>query len=125
VETRPSTKIYDAEGEMRKTKNAWTAPEEIVKTVTELVAAVARVRRRLEGSGRFLCLRSAIIPSTRNIARHGICCESQSLTETFRLARRNSPVRHFFLLFLRFPQGMLVLHSLCTTPHEISVADVL
>jgi len=82
-------------------------------------------RRRLEGSGRFLWERSVRNPGMRSTLRRGICYESPSLTETFRLARRNFPARNFFLLFLRFPQGILVLHSLCTTPHEISVADVL
>jgi PD-(D/E)XK nuclease superfamily protein len=82
-------------------------------------------RKRLGISGRFLCVRSAIIPGMRNILKHGICCDGPSSTRTFRPARRNFLVRHFFLVFLRFPQGILVLHSLCTTGNEISVADVL
>ena len=46
-------------------------------------------RRRLGGSGRFLCVRSAVIPGMRNILRHGICCDSPSATETLRPAQRN------------------------------------
>jgi FRG domain len=38
--------ITHVEGEMRKTKNAPTMPEEIVRTVAALVAAIARVRAR-------------------------------------------------------------------------------
>jgi hypothetical protein len=88
-------------------------------------SGTSSLRKKFRARGASHSIPNRKKPSTTNIARHGICCDGRSSTATFRLARRNFPVRHFFLLFLRFPQGILVLHSLCTTRHEISVADIL
>jgi len=51
--------------------------------------------------------------------------EAPEFTGDIQACAEEFPVRDFLPLFQRFPQTIPVLHSLCTTGHEFSLADVL